>query len=295
MASLSIIIVTYNNAVTIRPCLRSLNLYIPPDISSQIILVDNASSDETVKFIEEECSLFKSSITYQIIVNKINRWFALAVNQGLQKVSSEYIMLLNPDTEITLGMCETLMDFIQKNPEVGIVAPQHRSPDGTIRSSCRRFPTYWSVVCELVGLSKLFAHHSLFNAWKMGEFNHRTSREVEQPMGACLLTTRNAIEKIGEMDEQFVMFFNDVDWCRRFKDKNYTIMYLADSVLVHHGGHSVYQRRSHMILLSHLGLFRYFQKYYNRWWEKIINYIFFIILMLAAVFRILLWNISPKK
>ena len=128
------------------------------------------------------------------------------------------MLFLNPDTILPPNCLTALLPALYADPGTGVVAPQLRFPpasSGFIQPSCRRFPTYWDLFCAFTGLTMLFPRSRFFNGWKMGDFDHRSPREVDQPQGACLLARPEVATQLGAWDERFPLFFSDVDWCRR--------------------------------------------------------------------------------
>ena len=144
---------------------------------------------------------------------------------------------------------------------MGIVAPQFLNADGSIQPSCRRFPRHRDIVFHALGLNYLFPYSKLYNYWKMGDFDHQSQRFVDQPQGAFLLTHRRAFEDVGLLDENFPMFFSDVDWCRRFINKGWKITFTPEVKIIHHKGSSVYNNRNRISLIwsSHISFYLYFQ------------------------------------
>jgi len=263
MRDVACIVVTFKNEETIAACLKSVSDDLS-GYSAEIVLVDNDSGDGTVAAAR---SAVNSGVPLRIIENHFNAGFARGVNQGIAASDSAYILILNPDAVIQNGFFSTMISYLEKNPGTGIVSPRHMSPQGETIPSCREFPTHISLLFNMTGLAALFPGSRVFNSWKMGYFDHETSREVDQPMGACMLTRMEDVDSVGYMDEQFWMFFNDVDWCRRYKQCGKKVMYLADAVIMHNAGHSVRKNRAKMIISSHRAFARYFRKYYTgcRW------------------------------
>ncbi len=281
MKQIACIIVTYKNEETIGACLNS----IVDDMSSrsfEIILIDNASGDKTL---EKAKAAIGNSDNLRIIENRFNLGFARAVNQGITASESELLLILNPDTVIHSGFFDKMISFLDENENYSIVAPRHLSENGETVSSCRRFPSHLSLLSYMTGLSAVFPKSRIINSWKMGDFDHLSSMDVEQPMGACMLTRRADVDEIGLMDENFRMFFNDVDWCARFLKEKKKIFYLAEAVITHSGGHSVRKDRSRMILSSHLSFARYFFKYYSSPLWIIPNIIISVLLIITALVR----------
>jgi len=201
---LSVVIVTWNSAADIEACVDSINF----GSEFEVIVVDNASSDAT----RDKLSRYHH---LKLVVNTSNRGYARANNQGIKLATGEYVLLLNPDTRAELGALDALCRYLDEHPAAGAVAPRLISPDGTTQFSIRSFPSAASLFWELVGLSRLFPKNRVFGRWKMKYFDYGRTAEVEQPMASCLMVRRSALESLGGMDEQFPMFFNDVDLSKR--------------------------------------------------------------------------------
>jgi GT2 family glycosyltransferase len=170
-------------------------------------------------------------------------------------------------------------------PDVGVVAPQLVHNDGRIQLSCRRFPAHWDLFCELFGLSRLFPDSAHFNRWKMGDFNHSHAAEVDQPQGACLLARPEVVKQVGRWDERFSIFFSDVDWCRRVWEKGWKIRFEPSVQIIHTQGASVRQVRATAIWSSHLSFLKYLRKHERGWGDRMLNWIFAPLLVVAAIFR----------
>ncbi len=260
---LSLVIVTYNHAAEIGACLDSVQHHstLRP---LEIFIIDNASRDDTLAAIAAHRQTLNSAgITVTAISNAQNYGFTRAVNQGLNRAQGKFILLLNPDTEITSHSLEQLVQFLGNHPDVGAVAPQLLFPDGRFQPSCRRFPRYRYLLFEVLGFNRLFPNSAVFNGWKMGDFNHRSQRAVDQPQGACLLFSRNLLQEIGNLDERFWLFFSDVDYCRRIWKSGKKIIFYPAVQVVHHQGSAVYANRIGTIWISHLDFVRYFLKWYR--------------------------------
>jgi len=247
---LSVIIVTWNSAADIEACIDSINF----GSEFEVIVVDNASSDAT----RDKLSRYHH---LKLVPNAHNYGYARANNQGIRLATGEYVLLLNPDTKVELGALDTLAQYLDAHPAVGAVAPRLVNPDGTTQFSIRSFPTATSILWELTGLARLFPRSRIFGRWKMKYFDYERTSEVEQPMASCLMTRRAVLELLGGMDEQFPIFFNDVDLSKRMADAGWKTAYLADARVVHRHGGSTRQVRTKMIRESHRSAFRYLRKH----------------------------------
>ena len=208
MTSVSIIIVTYNSESEIVDCINSLLTQLI-DINGTIVIIDNHSTDNTIPLIKEI-----ESKSISIIRNNVNLGYTIANNQGINNAKGDYILFLNPDTIIPNGTIINLLNEIKDNKNIGAIAPQLRFPNGGIQNSCRRFPRRRDILYESIGLSKIFKKSKEFNYWKMGDFDHKKTRFVDQPAGAALLFPKKIINEIGLLDERFPMFFSVVDICK---------------------------------------------------------------------------------
>ncbi len=288
MTSISIIVVTYNSEKEIIHCINSLLSQLN-DINNEIIIIDNNSTDNTIPLI----SAIKSK-SISIIQNKENIGYTKANNQGIKLSTGDYLLLLNPDTIIPNNAINKLLIEIKNNSDCGAIAPQLRYPNGKIQKSCRRFPRRRDILYESIGLSKIFNRSKEFNYWKMGDFAHNESRLVDQPAGAALLIPKKIIDIIGLLDEQFSMFFSDVDLCKRIWDAGYCVQYTTNSFITHKGGASVYRKRIKMIISSHFSFWKYFNNYKTKLFDNILNILVGIFLLTLIPFRILLNLLLPN-
>lgn len=274
---LAIILVTYQSAAHIGACLASLPLA-EPRRRLTIHLIDNASTDNTMEIAAQAVrELPVPRVTAHVLRNHSNVGFTAALNQGLALCPLEApVLFLNPDTVFPPASLARLLTELYEHDHVGVIAPQlhylNASPqsaitapytfsDATIQPSCRRFPRYADLFFEFTGLSRAFPASPRCNRWKMGDFDHRRSRAVDQPQGACLLVRPQVVQAIGRWDERFPLFFSDVDWCRRVWQAGWRIRFTAEVKVFHALGASVKQVRPSALWSSHLSFWRYFWKY----------------------------------
>ena len=255
-----------------------------------MVVIDNASIDETVRIVHE-----KKNENFSFIPNEKNEGFTKAVNQGVEIAGGAYIFILNPDTQLTEGSVERLIKKISSDNTIGLVAPQLRFPDGCIQYSCRRFPTFWNVLTEMTGLSRIFHRSKLLNGWKMGDFDHALERDVDQPAGAALMVKKDLLKGLGGLDERFPMFFSDVDLCKRIKDMGKRIVFCPDAVAIHRGGSTTLGRRPGLIASSHLSLIRHFLKHHRGVMDAIPNLLITLLLLIGLPFRITGNLIFPRQ
>ncbi len=226
--TLSIIIVNFNTKKLLQNCLKSLvcNLQLPMT-EIEVIVVDNNSSDNSVEFVRK-FKVQSSKFKIILIENNENLGFGKAVNQGLEKAQGEYLLVLNTDTEIESGSIKALIDFANKDDDLGIVAPQLLNLDGSVQPSCLKLPTVVGAVKKFwLGNSKAFGKYT-------PEGNE--AQEVEAVVGAVWLLPRKTLKKVGLLDEKYFMYYEDIDYCRRTCQEDLRIVYLPEAKVIHlHG------------------------------------------------------------
>lgn len=264
MSSLTIALVTWNSEDEIAECMNTLFHATAkiPGLKLETVVVDNNSTDRTVQVLENFLRVTDQNIVF--IKNEDNLGFTKACNQAIHASTGDYIFILNPDTEILdTAICD-MMKYLDDNEQVGVVAPQLLDFHRQIQFSCRTFPTYWDMFSEMLLLATIFPKSEFFSKWKMRYFDHNSLRVVDQPMGAALLLKRKVLEAVGGLDERFIMFYNDVDFCKRISDAGFKLVFYPDAKVKHMQGISVYKDRSGMIKIWNQDCMRYFKKHnYN--------------------------------
>jgi GT2 family glycosyltransferase len=153
-------------------------------------------------------------------------------------VTGRYFLLLNADAWMTDGSLARLVEFADAHPEAAVVGPKLLNTDGTLQRSVRGFPTLWRLATEYFFLRKLAPGSQLLNAFYAGGFEHDEEREVEVVMGACMLVRREAVEQVGSLDESFFLFSEETDWCYRFEEAGWKVIFFPGAECVHVGGAS---------------------------------------------------------
>ena len=202
MCVLSILIVHYNTFDLLRQCLASISSA-PVDFPLEVIVIDNASPEVSAKNLVRE---FPQVVFH---FNTENLGFARANNQGIRMGRGRYLMLLNPDAVIDGGGISGMVRFMDDYPNAGAAGPRLVYPDGDLQLSCRRFPTLSTLMLRMSRLERLVqgpARHYLMQDW-----DHRSVREVDWVMGACMILRREALNVSGFLDEDFFMYYEDID------------------------------------------------------------------------------------
>ena len=252
---LSIVIVTYNSRIPVERCLASLERH-PASASAETIVVDNASSDGAAAMVRERFP------GVRVIANAQNRGYSRGVNQGIRSSAGRLILILNPDIVVGEGSIDRLTAFMADHPDTGIAGAKLVYPDGTLQYSARAFYTLSALLYRRTVLGRIFPRAKPIRDHLLMDDDHTVSREVDWVIGACMLVRRAALERVGEMDERFFLYFEDLDWCYRMKQHGWKVRYVPDAVMVHtyerSSARSVFRKPFIIHLLS---LLRYFEKW----------------------------------
>ncbi len=219
MADVSIVVVTYNALPWIERCLESVRTY-------ETIVVDHGSTDGTLELVRERFPEAR-------LVEQENRGFGAGNNAGMRVASGRYFLLLNPDAWLTEGAIERLVAFADEHPEAAVVGPRLLNPDGTLQRSVRGYPTPWRIGTEYFFLRKLAPRSRALNAFFGANFDHESVREAEFLGGACLLVRREAVDSVGGFDEDFFLMSEEVDWCYRFRQAGWKVLFYPGAEVVH--------------------------------------------------------------
>ncbi|MBV5328084.1 MAG: glycosyltransferase family 2 protein [Chlorobium sp.] len=254
--AISTIIVNYNAGPLLRGCVDSL-LNCPLDI--EIIVVDNASHDASLDGLPE-------SQQVRIIRNLANVGFAAACNIGAQASSAPYLLFLNPDCFFQPSAVSTLLSGLQSDERVGMVGGLLVNEDGTEQGGGRRaVPTPWRSFVRAIGL------HRFARRWPKLFYDFHLHNqplpdgpiEVEAISGACMLVKREAVEDVGLWDEGYFLHCEDLDWCMRFRQKGWKILFVPGAHISHALGACSRSLRVFVEWHKHKGMVRFYRKFFR--------------------------------
>lgn len=253
---LSIVVLSWNTRELLQSCLESLERA-HDTVMRELIVVDNASADGSAEMVRER---FPAA---QLLVNARNEGYARGNNLGIAASRGEFVLLLNSDTEVRDGSLDKLVGFLREHRGHGAVGAGLQNADGSIQPCCMRFPTLLVPLFFDMNLDKRWPRNPVMRRYFMRDYDHRTSRDVDQPPGACLLLRREVLETVGLFDEELWLYFNDVDLCRRIRRAGWRIHYLVEAPVVHHVGQST-KRFSTRVVEWHRNRLAYYRKHYGR-------------------------------
>lgn len=288
-ADLSIIIVNYNAKDYLKQCLDSIYSN-SSKVNFEVILVDNCSLDGSVGMVRERFANIK------IIENIRNKGFVKANNQGLESSRGKYILCLNNDSIVLPGALEELIKFMSTHLEAGACGPKVLNSDGTIQQQCKRgFPTILSSLAYFLGLHKIFPKSKVLGHYLMTYLNPDEVNEVDSVSGACLMVRKEVIEQVGLMDENFIMYGDDLDWCFRIKKAGWKVYYVPLAQIIHYGGRSSQKLPYKGILWFYKAAFIFYKKHYAKQNNFIINYIVYLGIFVKAFLSLGINFLSKEK
>jgi GT2 family glycosyltransferase len=222
----SIVIVNWNTKIFLLRSLESI-YQTSGKMEMEVYVVDNGSMDGSGTAIRERFP------NVCLIENEKNLGFAKATNQGIQRASGKYVLLLNPDTEVKDGTIERFISFMDAHPEAGMSGGQLLNSDGSRQSSIANFP---SLTTEL--LNKNLLRWLFPKTFPGKERDYPEPIEVDSVIGACMMVRRDAIEQVGLLDEDYFLFLEETDWCYRMKKNGWKIYHLPQAEVYHFQGKS---------------------------------------------------------
>jgi GT2 family glycosyltransferase len=260
---ISTIIVNYNAGALLRNCVDSL-LNCPLEI--KVIVVDNASADDSLEVLQDLPNV-------KIIKNSSNLGFAAACNIGMHEVTSPFVLFLNPDCFFEPGTLCKLLDAMELDERVGMVGGLLINADGTEQQGARRaVPTPWRSFVRAFGLARfaticprLFYD---FNLHKEPLPDHPI--EVEAISGACMLVRREVVQKVGEWDEGYFLHCEDLDWCMRFRQAGWKILFVPAAEIIHIAGVCGRNRPVFVEWNKHKGMVYFYRKFFRHRYPSIL-------------------------
>ncbi len=271
MPKVSAIIVNYNAGTILNETVNSLLGSAPV---AQVIVVDNGSTDHSMEAIER-LALSRSDLI--CIRNNKNMGFAKACNIGVVAAGeNDYLLFLNPDCLLDKGALEKLLIGMKSSQQTGMAGPLVLNPDGTEQPGGRRaVPTPWRSFIRAFGLfsfrkryPRLFSDFLLHQQPLPGD-----PVEVEAISGSCMLVNRAVLKDVGLLDEGYFLHCEDLDWCMRFRQQGWKIMFVPDAHVVHHKGTCSKARPIFVEWHKHKGMMRFYGKFFRHQYPGILMWI----------------------
>jgi GT2 family glycosyltransferase len=249
MAEVSAVVVTFNALPWVERALESVR-------GHETIVVDHGSTDGTLELVRERFPEAR-------LIEQENKGLGGGSNAGMRVAGGDYFLLLNSDAWAVNGAVESLVEFAESHPGAAVVGPKLLNQDGSLQSSVRGFPTLWRLATEYFFLRKLAPRSRALNAFYGDGFAYDRPSEAEFLMGACLLVRREAADTVGLFDEDFFMFSEETDWCYRFRQAGWKVLFTPDAEVVHVGGASTRQNWGPMFREQVRGHLRFLAKHHG--------------------------------
>jgi len=258
---LSIVIVNYNNRQELDVCLYSINKT-KGLLDLEIFVYDNNSSDGSQDMVKAKYPFVN------LIANDRNLGLSRVINSSLKKLTGEYILFLDSDTELKSNALQNLISFLQGVDDAGIAGPRVYNEDGSMQETTRRFPTFFSgLFGRRAVITRLFPGNPISRRFLCMENIHaKEPFEVDYISAACMMMKREVVSKLRAMDEKFFVYWTDVDWCRRAKNSGYKVFCVPSAKIIHYERYKPWKKKNpKMIMDFHRGAYIYYRKHNIRW------------------------------
>lgn len=302
MTCVSVVIVNHNTADLLARCLEHLRASVV-DRPLDIWVVDNGSRDDSAALVRERFP------DVRLIVSPRNLGFAGGNNLALRQILAEappgparrhhYVLLLNTDCFVEPDTIARTAQFLDRQPDVGIVGPKVLLPDGRLDLACRRsFPTPASAFWKLTGLSRRFPNSPRFARYNLTYLDPDKTYEVDSVMGAYMMVRLAAIDDAGLLDERFFMYGEDLDWAYRIKQHGWRVFYYADARVLHVKGATSSRQSYRLIVEFYRAMYLFHRKHYAPGTFVLLNWLItagIIVRGSYALFRNLLRPAGAKR
>ena len=253
MNKLSIIILSHNTSDLLKKCLESVIK--EKKLEDEVIAVDNSSTDDSPEMVQKDFPQVK------LILSKKNLGYSAGNNLGIKRSTGEYILLLNSDIVVLEGALTKMVQFMEEHPEAAVLGPKLLNADGTSQPSTGQEYDLLNTFLLLCGDRERVAPESITEGYWVS--------------GAALMTRRSIFDRIGFLDENIFMYFEEIEWCLRVKRAGLKIFYYPEAKIIHfggkHGGSSGTRKES--VKNIHKSIIYLYQKHYNKTEQKIVKFL----------------------
>lgn len=287
---ISIVIASKNAVHDLHGCLKSIEA-VDVGCSHEVIVSDNQSTDGTVQMIRKEFP--------QVLLCTSDRdlSYTATINRGIERAKGRYILLVDSDVVVLRESTQRLLGFMEKNPEAGAAISKMVYPDGSVQLVARRFPRPENALFGRESLlTRVFPGNRSSNQYLMlSELNQPDPFEIDWGSAAFMMVRRETLDAVGGMDEQYLMYWADADWCRRIKGAGWKIYCIPDAAVIHDMRNESTKKKSlFMIKAFHKGVYRYFRKFYSPSPVHPLNFVAVVGLTLRAAMELFRNGLKPS-
>lgn len=263
---ISIIVVNWNTKDLLQTCLESVGATVR-GFSFETIVVDNASTDESVAMLRERFPAVR------LIENGKNRGFGAANNQALRIMTGRYALLLNSDTVLTEDAIHELFACLENHPEAAMACGQLLNADGSRQNSIAVFPTLLTMMANMPLLEYLFPRR-----FPSKRYSHSAPVEVDSGVGACLMVRKKTIDEVGMFDERYFFFFEETDWAYQMRQAGWKILHVPTAFIYHLQGQSIGRN-----VRSRIEFYRSRYQFFRKWRNQPYYLAVFVVILIRLV------------
>lgn len=264
---LSVIIVSFNTAELTVNTINSV-IETTKENNYEIIVVDNASKDDSVNRITNE---FGDKVN--LIINSENLGFSKANNMAIKQSKGDYVLILNSDTVVHKEAIDRSLRYIKKHKDIGALGCKVLLRDGSLDKACKRgFPTPWNSLCYGLKLHKLFPKVKTFGGYQLTYLDDDSIHEIDCVMGAFMILPKEVINKVGMLDEDYFMYGEDIDWCYRIKGAGYKVVYYPEASITHYKKASFAKRKEKTIREFYKAMGIFYDKHYKGKYNILVSF-----------------------
>lgn len=288
---LSVIIVNYNVEFFLEQCLNSVKKA-TKELNVEVFVVDNNSIDDSVEMVKRKFP------EYKLIANKENLGFSKANNQAMRQAKGRYFLLLNPDTIVEEETFTKVVSFMDQHPEAGGLGVRMLDGKGTfLPESKRGLPTPAVAFYKIFGLARLFPHSKRFGHYHLGYLSEFETNEVEVLSGAFMLMRKEALDKVGLLDEDFFMYGEDIDLSYRITKGSYKNYYFPETRIIHYKGESTKKSSVNYVFVFYRAMIIFAQKHFStsnaKFFSFLINFAIYLRAGAAILMRFVRSSVVP--
>lgn len=226
---LTIAINGYRSPELLRLCLRSIFEYMENSpVDYEVLVTDSATEEDTETLMREEFP----QVRFFPFAENVG--FKTLVNTSLKEAYGEFVFLINSDIVFTGETVPKMLEYLKSHPEIGLLAPKQLNFNGTLQHSCYRFYRPQTILYRRTWLSKLPFAKKHLHWFMMDDYDRQVPKVVDWVIGSAMLVSKKYAENVGPMDDRFFMYMEDVDWCRRFWEKGYKVVYYPQAFVYHY-------------------------------------------------------------